>query len=1110
MRQKQTDKILSGLLGLISITVINGADFKADRTLYVSAKGSDSNNGLSDKTAFQTIGKAAEIVQPGDTVIVKGGKYQEHLIINKAGTEGKPITFRAAPNETVIVTWGWDIDNWKKVEGTRFCYESSFPYAINMLWDKKCLGMYLEVGAIDLLDKQPGGFIHDKKTGKIFVHTFDCGNPEYSGIVAVPYSDGKKPIPSGSDISKAYRWGKGFAVKSGGSYNIIDGFELAFHPTGIQIRDEAKKCVARNNTVYGTTTGISSYNSAGEHLLENNKAYWNSGPGIIVEGNSKDIIVRNNYLFNNGHCPPFTGADAGSGGHPFNLASYGGGINIDFLDNIVISDDPSRCVGVMRCKYGISGNMIISGNLLIGGSTDFYPAPDQNHIIKNNTVVGGKIRYTEKNSDGKEYKPELVNNLSLLDNKSNPCFADPSFYDYRLRKDSPFLGSGAYPEAAQVVYVDASGKTEGDGSSPEKSVRSLSAALKKTANGGTIYILPGTYKEIISLSKIGGDKNISVRNYGKGKVVFEDSQFLFKDCKNLTFDGIIFKKSKAQLQNSDSMEFLRCVFDEGENAISAENCKLVKIINDTFIGNSVNAANSALVLRNNLFIDCKALPVKAEPAKTITENNAFSGINAEKILAEWKSKFNENIPSFVTVAKLNSDYQLPDESKLVFSGLGCTFVGACGTEKKSKPVTVENLKPAIILSDRVVLAWETPFDYPDVKITCKDKSGKIISTVPVNQGMYKQTVNSECISGLNPDSQYNITLVFTNPGGTGKTEKTLTVTTTEKKVFQPKTIYVSKGGEDSKSGLSANNAKKSLHGALCAAMPGDTILVAPGVYTEQNKIFIDGISKEKPLTIKSEKPGQAEISANYIFNNGLTIYNGKYIIIDGFKFSGLRYSATVTALDISKSDGIVVKNCIFDRDRRKSKEGGCSNVQLKCEGVKDIEVSNCIFDNGFHGIWMSDNNNNVRIFNNTFWHIGINAIHVGCSKDANIDIYNNIFMDVVGNHTSPAVSLGTHGEKAVCDYNIYWKTGAVCPGQKVYGIGGGNGYSAPWSVLKKDMAETIEDARKMYGVEKNGQFADPLLKDPQNNDFSLKPGSPALGKGKNNSRIGADMSIFSK
>ena len=60
-------------------------------SLYVSLSGSDNNPGT-ETQPFRTIQHAVDSVDPGETIFVMGGVYNESVKINRSGTSTNPIT----------------------------------------------------------------------------------------------------------------------------------------------------------------------------------------------------------------------------------------------------------------------------------------------------------------------------------------------------------------------------------------------------------------------------------------------------------------------------------------------------------------------------------------------------------------------------------------------------------------------------------------------------------------------------------------------------------------------------------------------------------------------------------------------------------------------------------------------------------------------------------------------------------------------------------------------------------------------------------------------------------------------------------------------------------
>ncbi len=103
-----------------------------------SAKGDDNGPGTSEQP-FRTISKAAEVLQPGERVVIAAGIYRECIHPARGGTApDQMISYEAAPGATVIVKGSETLnDGWKpstaslrRGGGGSSPYSSSPPYSI--------------------------------------------------------------------------------------------------------------------------------------------------------------------------------------------------------------------------------------------------------------------------------------------------------------------------------------------------------------------------------------------------------------------------------------------------------------------------------------------------------------------------------------------------------------------------------------------------------------------------------------------------------------------------------------------------------------------------------------------------------------------------------------------------------------------------------------------------------------------------------------------------------------------------------------------------------------------------------------------------------------------
>ncbi len=105
-------------------------------TYYVDANNPsarDSNPGTQAQP-WKTIGKAAGLLKPGDTVLVKPGVYRELVILSKSGTAANPITITAFPGDEgkVIINAAEPVKTWYKCAGPDDC--SGNPNWSHIYW----------------------------------------------------------------------------------------------------------------------------------------------------------------------------------------------------------------------------------------------------------------------------------------------------------------------------------------------------------------------------------------------------------------------------------------------------------------------------------------------------------------------------------------------------------------------------------------------------------------------------------------------------------------------------------------------------------------------------------------------------------------------------------------------------------------------------------------------------------------------------------------------------------------------------------------------------------------------------------------------------------------
>jgi hypothetical protein len=97
-----------------------------DNAYYVSPKGDDSAAGTFNQP-FRTIQHCAEVVQAGESCIMRKGVYREEVRPANSGSAASPITFKPYPGESVTISGAEVLTGWT--------HDTGHVYYANMDWD---------------------------------------------------------------------------------------------------------------------------------------------------------------------------------------------------------------------------------------------------------------------------------------------------------------------------------------------------------------------------------------------------------------------------------------------------------------------------------------------------------------------------------------------------------------------------------------------------------------------------------------------------------------------------------------------------------------------------------------------------------------------------------------------------------------------------------------------------------------------------------------------------------------------------------------------------------------------------------------------------------------
>lgn len=276
-------------------------------TYYVATDGSNRNTGTVSEP-WKTIQYAANQVEPGDVVSVRGGIYRETIDFKRGGTEDAWITFQAFEEEDVEIRWSKemsDSSDWVHFGGNIWHSTGSkwkhdvYNHDVSTIWhDNQSHHSYKKYKAGE--QKKQWDFYHNEAAGRIEV--WSEGNPAgHAEHIEIPMSP----------PSRHYQ----FVTLIQADYLIIDGFHYKYtNVHAIQVQGRHHIIFRNGSGLYGGGGNIHHWYDPpvrwGEvldivgdshHIYFENSVFGEYPDGLLTfqgNGHMHHIYFRNNHLFN--------------------------------------------------------------------------------------------------------------------------------------------------------------------------------------------------------------------------------------------------------------------------------------------------------------------------------------------------------------------------------------------------------------------------------------------------------------------------------------------------------------------------------------------------------------------------------------------------------------------------------------------------------------------------------------------------------------------------------------------------------------------------------------------------------------------------------------------
>ncbi|OQA84142.1 MAG: hypothetical protein BWY31_02494 [Lentisphaerae bacterium ADurb.Bin242] len=945
--------------GLISFSTILSA-----KEFFVAPDGKDGNGGLLEANSFRTIQKGVDALKPGDMLTIFPGKYHEAVFWRFNGDSRKKTIVRAKYPGTVLIHGDIPVSGFKKVNGVKNCYALQLPIHPEAVNECDSLSVYSRrlsyFQGPDIASY--GAYHYDEQSKTLFISTHDGGDPDKHVIsISVIGNHGFRiePLPLKEQHVEN--------VEIDGL--VFSGFnkrDLGAHQStwGISILNPVN-CRIRRCTAFMNAGGIAMENTV-RSKIEYCSAYGNGTENDVSAGN---IIIRSGQDSVIDNCMSFRSLTYG-------IRFYGRNIN-NILSNSISIGDLRGAIWIKPCDDLSKLSGIYSPDLVACRNSEY-----------------SVFKINDYDRSGKNGKTSLAMNKDSVVSHGRD-FADPHNYDLRLQKGAA-LKKGFSGD--NVFFISPNGKDEHDGRSIDTPWRTL----KNARENSTVYFLPGKYAGGMKIDK----NNVVLAGRGQNApaVIQGAENGLDIAADNVTVCRLSFvgSENSAILCNGKDITIDRCGFSMQKIALKADSASGLAIRHSAFdrsVEKLIAAEKSDGVFAHNILMGKEILP------RGFTACGNAYGVSippgeagAVKIIPEFKNA-------------LSGDFSLKNEKAFRGRSLDGLSFGPYFFLYEPEDTMPDHLAPIQIGSTTASIGY-TMRGMPQKALLClKAKDAGEWSQFP--DQAEECAFRSISVTGLTPGMEYQYYVVASPvmgyhlgnhylPEGLNirdpRSIRSPVLTFSTPLADRPSRVYhVAKNGNDSSEGTAASPFL-TISQAAMKTLPGDTVIVHEGIYSETVVIPTSG-TRDKPVTYQAA-PGE------YVWLDGtgrqmyraFAVFGKGFLNFDGFRFkmygTGKANSSGIFLL--FGGNDISISRCFHD-----GRAPGYSPSMLHARNSRKISMRNSVSVGGMSSTAFV-NSSEIVIENNVFKMPSIWTVIFYGKPDQSIRFANNIVTDNLRSKTDQA------------------------------------------------------------------------------------------------------------